>query len=125
LRLRLEPKGITITPEHQLQNANRCDITFSKMIDNQRRLLVLESKGQWHSELYTAASAQLSQRYSVHPHAEQQGIYFVLWFGPDEKVANITNHGITTAHELKVILESQLPIELRGLIDIFVLDVSV
>jgi len=124
LRLKLEPKGITITPEHQLQNANRCDITFSKMIDNQRRLLVLESKGQWHSELYTAASAQLSQRYSVHPHAEQQGIYFVLWFGPDEKVANITNHGVGSAQELKVILENELPSELKGRIDIFVLDVS-
>ena len=124
LRLRLEPKGITITPEHQLQNANRCDITFSKMIDNRRRLLVLESKGQWHSELYTAASAQLSQRYSVHPHAEQQGIYFVLWFGPDEKVANITNHGVSSAQELKVILDNELPSDLRGRIDIFVLDIS-
>lgn len=124
LRLRLEPKGIIITPEHQLQNANRCDITFSKMTDNQRRLLVLESKGQWHPELYTAASAQLSQRYSVHPHAEQQGIYFVLWFGPDEKVANITNHGVSSAQELKVILENELPSDLKGRIDIFVLDVS-
>lgn len=124
LRLRLEPKGITITPEHQLQNANRCDITFSKIIDNQRKLLVLESKGQWHSELHTAASAQLSQRYSIHPHAEQQGIYFVLWFGPDEKVANITNHGVSSAQELKVILENELPSDLKGRIDIFVLDVS-
>ncbi|MFW1814623.1 hypothetical protein ACG9X6_08160 [Acinetobacter guillouiae] len=124
LRLRLEPKGITITPEHQLQNANRCDITFSKMIDNQRRLLVLESKGQWHPDLYNAASAQLSQRYSIHPHAELQGIYFVLWFGPDEKVANLTNHGISTAQELKVILENKLPNDLKGRIDIFVLDVS-
>lgn len=124
LRLRLEQKGITITPEHQLQNANRCDITFSKMIDNERKLLVLESKGQWHSELYNAASAQLSQRYSVHPHAEQQGIYFVLWFGADEKVANLTNHGISTAQELKVVLENGLPSELKGRIDIFVLDVS-
>lgn len=124
LRLRLERKGITITPEHQLQNANRCDITFSKMIDNQRRLLVLESKGQWHSELYTAASAQLSQRYSIHPHAEQQGIYFVLWFGSDEKVANITNHGVSSAQELKVILENKLPSDLKGHIDIFVLDIS-
>ncbi len=124
LRLRLENKGIIITPEHQLQNANRCDITFAKTIENKRRLLVLESKGQWHPELYNAASAQLAQRYSIHPHAEKQGIYFVLWFGANEKVANLTNHGITTAHELKVILESRLPIELRGLIDIFVLDVS-
>ncbi|HCI7193312.1 hypothetical protein QZK42_04565 [Acinetobacter baumannii] len=124
LRLRLEHKGITVTPEHQLQNANRCDITFSKIIDNQRKLLVLESKGQWHSELYNAATTQLSERYSIHPHAEQQGIYFVLWFGADEKVANSTKHGVSSAQELKEILDKQLPIELKGLIDIFVLDVS-
>ncbi|MFX5834669.1 hypothetical protein ABTE43_12005 [Acinetobacter baumannii] len=124
LRLRLEHKGITVTPEHQLQNVNRCDITFSKIIDNQRKLLVLESKGQWHSELYNAATTQLSERYSIHPHAEQQGIYFVLWFGADEKVANLTKHGVSSAQELKEILDKQLPIELKGLIDIFVLDIS-
>lgn len=124
LRLRLEHKGISVTPEHQLQNANRCDITFSKTIDNQRKLLVLESKGQWHSELYNAATSQLSDRYSIHPHAEQQGIYFVLWFGADEKVANSTKHGVNSAQELKEILDTQLPVELKGLIDIFVLDVS-
>lgn len=124
LRLKLASHSIVVTPEHQLQNSNRCDITFSKVIDNQRRLLVLESKGQWHPELYEAASKQLFQKYSIHPEAEQQGIYFILWFGPDEKVANLTNHGINSAQELKNILESKLPIALKGLIDIFVLDVS-
>ena len=42
--------------------------------------LVIEAKGQWHNELYSAASTQLYQRYSVHPDAEQQGIYLVIWF---------------------------------------------
>lgn len=124
LKLRLSNKGIIVTLEHQMQHANRCDITFAKVIDNQRKLLVLESKGQWHKELYNAASTQLAERYSIHPDAEQQGVYFVLWFGVKEKVANLKNHGISTPQELKEILESQLPIELKGLIDIFVLDVS-
>ena len=85
LKLRLSNKGIIVTLEHQMQHANRCDITFAKVIDNQRKLLVLESKGQWHKELYIAASTQLAERYSIHPDAEQQGIYFVLWFGMNEK----------------------------------------
>lgn len=125
LKLRLSSKGIIVTLEHQMQHANRCDITFAKVIDNQRKLLVLESKGQWHKELYNAASTQLAERYSIHPDAEQQGIYFVLWFGKNDKVANLTKHGISTAQELKLHLENQLPIELNGLIDIFVLDVSI
>lgn len=124
LKLRLSNKGIIVTLEHQMQHANRCDITFTKIIDNQRKLLVLESKGQWHKELYNAASTQLAERYSTHPDAEQQGIYFVLWFGPDEKVANKTKHDVSSALELKITLENALPNELKGRIDIFVLDVS-
>lgn len=125
LKLRLSNKGIIVTLEHQMQHANRCDITFAKVIDNQRKLLVLESKGQWHKELYIAASTQLAERYSIHPDAEQQGIYFVLWFGMNEKVANQKNHDVSSAQELKVILENKLPSELKGRIDIFVLDISI
>lgn len=125
LKLRLSNKGIIVTLEHQMQHANRCDITFAKVIDNQRKLLVLESKGQWHKELYIAASTQLAERYSIHPDAEQQGIYFVLWFGMNEKVANQKNHDVSSAQELKIILENKLPSELKGRIDIFVLDVSI
>ncbi|MCH7381984.1 MULTISPECIES: hypothetical protein [Acinetobacter] len=124
LKLRLSTKGVIVTLEHQMQHTNRCDITFAKVIENERKLLMLESKGQWHKDLYKAASTQLSQRYSIHPDAEHQGIYFVLWFGTNEKVANITNHGISSAQELKLILENELPSELKGRIDIFVLDVS-
>ncbi|WP_121775007.1 NACHT domain-containing protein [Acinetobacter bereziniae] len=124
LKLRLSSKGIIVTLEHQMQHANRCDITFAKVIDNQRKLLVLESKGQWHKELYDAASTQLAERYSIHPDAEQQGIYFVLWFGVNEKIANLKKHTVSSAQELKAILENKLPSELKGRIDIFVLDVS-
>ena len=124
LHLRLEPQGISVTPEHQLKNANRSDFTVTKMIGGRRRLLVTEVKGQWHRELYTAASAQLHERYSIHPDAEQQGIYLVIWFGVAEKVANRTKHDIESAQELKTRIEERLPQQLRGLIDVFVLDVS-
>lgn len=124
LNLRLQPQGITITPEHQLKGKNRSDFTASKMIGGRRRLLVTEVKGQWHRELYSAASAQLYDRYSIHPDAEQQGIFLVIWFGESETVAGRKTHGIKTAQELKIGIQAVLPADLRGLIDVFVLDVA-
>ncbi|MDR9423662.1 MAG: hypothetical protein RI567_00065 [Marinobacter sp.] len=124
INLRLEPLGVSVTPEHQLKSANRCDFTATKMISGKRRLLVTEVKGQWHKELYTAASAQLHARYAIHPDAEQQGIFLVIWFGAEEKVAGHKIHGIGNALELKRSIEATLPPELTGRIDVFVLDVS-
>lgn len=124
LNLRLGLQGISITLEHQLKGQNRCDFTASKLIGGRRRLLVTEVKGQWHRELYSAASAQLYERYAIHPDAEQQGIFLVIWFGESETVASRKTHGIKTAQELKISIETVLPADLHGLIDVFVLDVS-
>lgn len=107
-----------------MKGQNRSDFTASKLIGGRRRLLVTEVKGQWHRELYSAASAQLYDRYSIHPDAEQQGIFLVIWFGESETVAGRKTHGIKTAQELKIGIEAVLPADLRGLIDVFVLDVS-
>ena len=85
---------------------------------------MLFRSGQWHGKLYTAASTQLHERYSIHPDAEQQGIFLVIWFGKDEKVAGHKGHSIGSAQELKNSIEASLPQELTGLIDVFVLDVS-
>jgi len=114
LNLRLEPQGISVTPEHQMKNANRADFTATKMIGGRRRLLVTEVKGQWHKELYTAASSQLNERYSIHPDAEQQGIFLAIWFGADETVAGRKRHGIRTPQELKDSIEASLPPEIRA-----------
>jgi hypothetical protein len=124
LNLRLEPQGISVTPEHQLKDAKRSDFTATKMISGKRRLLVTEVKGQWHNELYTAAAAQLHERYSIHPDAEKQGIFLAIWFGVDEMVAGRKKHGIGSAKGLRTSIEAELPQALRGLIDVFVLDVS-
>jgi hypothetical protein len=124
LDLRLQPQGISVEPERQVKAGNRCDFTATKVIRGKRRLLVTEVKGQWHKELYTAASTQLSQRYSIHPDAEQQGIFLVIWFGTDEKVAGRKIHEIRSAQQLKESIETAMPPDLKGLIDVFVLDVS-
>ncbi len=113
-----------MTPEHQLKDAKRSDFTVTKMINGKRRLLVTEVKGQWNKELYTAASEQLSERYSIHPDAEQQGIFLAIWFSADEEVAKRKGHEIKNAQELKISIEASLQRELKGLIDVFVLDVS-
>ncbi|EKU96882.1 hypothetical protein Lepto7375DRAFT_0802 [Leptolyngbya sp. PCC 7375] len=81
LSLNLRHQGISVTLEHQLKDAKRSDFTVARMIDGKRLLLVTEVKGQWHDELYTAASDQLHERYSIHPDAEQQGIFLAIWFG--------------------------------------------
>jgi len=124
LTLILEPQNITITPEHHLKHDKRCDFTAAKVIDGKRRMVVTEVKGQWHPKLYEAASDQLNNLYAIHPDAEQQGIYLVIWFGPEEKVAGSKKHGISSAEELKIKVENGLSDDLKGLIDIFVLDVS-
>lgn len=125
LNLELHLQSITISSEHQTKNQNRIDITAAKMIDGKRRLLVIEAKGQWHKDLYSAASTQLYQRYSIHPDAEQQGIYLIIWFGDHETIAGRKSIGITCAKDLKLSIEKSLPSELKGLIDVFVLDVSI
>jgi len=63
-------------------------------------------------------------RYSHHPNAAQQGIYLVLWFGENEKIANHKIHEVNTPAELKEKIEKDLPVELEGRIDIFVLDLA-
>lgn len=124
LNLRLERQDITVTPEHQLRAAKRSDFTAAKTINGKRRLLVTEVKGQWHSELYTAASAQLADRYAIHPDAEQQGIFLIVWYGKHEKVAGLQKHDVDSAEQLKTKIIGEMPAHLLSLIDVFVLDVS-
>ena len=87
-------------------------------------MLVIEGKGQWHRDLFTAARLQLSERYAMHPDADEQGIFLVIWYGPDEEVAGRKQHGYGSAAGLCAAIRDQLPEELRGRVDVFVLDVA-
>lgn len=44
--------------------------------------LPIEIKGQWHHEVWDAASTQLEERYARDWRAFGRGIYLVFWFGP-------------------------------------------
>jgi len=124
LQLRLKALNMAVTIEHQLKDAKRCDITTTTMLGGSRKLLVMEVKGQWHRELFTAAAAQLHERYSIHPDAEQQGIYLVLWFGEGEKIAGKKDATVSSPEDLYRKVVESVPEELKGLIDVFVLDLS-
>ena len=124
LQMRLNSLNIAVPIEHHFKDATRCDITATIMLDGAKKLLPIEVKGQWNPELFTAAEKQLHQKYSVHPNAEQQGIYLVLWFGGDEKIAGKGEPSINSPIELKEQINAKMPVNLRGLIDVFVLDLS-
>lgn len=123
LQPRCSGLDIIIDKEQYMANSNRCDITAKVSLDGQQKLLVVEVKGQWHSELFTAASEQLYKRYSMHPNAADQGIYLILWFGVDEVVAGKKNK-FESARQLHEKVLVEMSVELKGRIDVFVLDLS-
>ena len=124
LRPRLAPMDIHDVVEHQLEERNRCDLTATRMVNGAARMLVIEGKGQWHRDLFGAAATQLADRYAMHPDADEQGIFLVLWYGPEEIVAGSSRHEYRSAEGLRSAIEAQLPDDLRGRIDVYVLDVS-
>jgi hypothetical protein len=124
LRPRLAPLNIHDVVEHQLEERNRCDLTATRMVNGTARMLAIEGKGQWHRDLFGAAATQLADRYAMHPDADEQGIFFVLWYGPEVVVAGLSRHEYRSAEDLRTSITAQLPDDLRGRIDVYVLDVS-
>lgn len=124
LQNRFNALNLSVSIEHHMVNSNRCDITVTTMIDGREIMLVIEAKGQWHQELFSAANLQLSERYSIHPSAADQGVYLVYWFGHDVNVAGRVNHHVGSSEELRKQLIDSMDEELRSRIDVFVLDLS-
>src|SRR5262249_10957617 len=124
LEARLNALNLGVVIEHQMANAKRCDFTASTSISGSPAVMVVELKGQWHKELYTAAAVQLAARYTIYPGAADQGVYLVLWFGEDVTIAGKKNRSITSADQLRRQILIEMPAELSGRIDVYVLDVS-
>ncbi|MCK5555259.1 MAG: hypothetical protein KAI76_03390, partial [Alphaproteobacteria bacterium] len=121
---RLNALHLGVVVEHQMLDAKRCDFTASTSINGSQAVLVTEVKGQWHRELYTAASAQLAERYMIYPGAADQGVYLVLWFGGSETIAGKKSPSINSAAKLRQEIITKMPENLLGHIDVYVLDVS-
>jgi hypothetical protein len=124
LQGRMAALKLPVTVEQHMAGSNRCDITATAMIDGRRHLLVIEVKGQWHPELFSAASEQLYDRYSIHPVAAKQGIYLVLWFGGKETIAGRKEPEVVTPSQLRHAILATMLKELQTKIDVFVLDLS-
>ncbi len=78
------PPSIRLGRETSMPLGKRVDIAIAR---NTIRLPV-EIKGQWHRNVWNAASGQLDAKYTVDWQAEGRGVYIVLWFGdvPDKQL---------------------------------------
>ena len=118
------PQSIRFEPEMHMPGQMRADIAA---IRNALGLPV-EIKGQWHRDLWDAASDQLDANYVRDWHAEGRGVYVVLWFG-DVRGKQVPGHpeGLErpeTPEGLRKMLIDRLPEARRSWIDVFVIDVS-
>jgi hypothetical protein len=93
--------------------------------------LPMEVKGQWHNDVWDAASGQLDVKYLVDWRSEQRGIYCVLWFGdvPSASKRRLKPHpdgrpAPTSGAAMRDMLIERIPDARRALIDVEVLDLS-
>ncbi|WP_105401393.1 NACHT domain-containing NTPase [Neorhizobium sp. T7_12] len=119
----LEKLGIRVHTEGTMPSDTRCDLLCTiGAID-----LPIEIKGQWHGEIWTAASVQLEGNYSRHYRANGRGIYLVIWFGdvPGMNPPGIRENGRpeSATAMLKAIPERS-PTKISEKTTLFVLDVS-
>jgi hypothetical protein len=83
--------NVRVHSEGAMPDHNRCDLLSTiGNID-----LPIEIKGQWHSNVWNGACAQLEDNYSRNYRSQGRGIYLVLWFGdvPGFNPPGIRKHG--------------------------------
>lgn len=123
LRLKL-PLPINFIPEVAMPEKKRADISA---VFEQFGVPV-EIKGQWHPQVWNAATVQLDEQYARDYRAFGRGIYVVLWFGHTDR-KKLARHprgksAPKTPEELQRMLMDELPPEKRKLITSVVIDVS-
>lgn len=113
--------------EADMPQTKRADLAFARGMMQ----LPIEVKGQWHSEVWDAATGQLDIQYLIDWRSEQRGIYCVLWFGdlPSATKRRLKAHpdGLASpqsAEEMRKMLIDRIPQARRALIDVVVLDLT-
>lgn len=111
--------------EADMPKTKRADLAFARG----QLQLPMEVKGQWHPEVWHAATDQLEQQYLIDWRSQRCGIYCVLWFGP---VRSATGRRLkappegmkapSSAEEMRKMLVELLPKSQRVLIDVVVID---
>lgn len=113
--------------EADMPNTKRADLAFACGVIQ----LPMEVKGQWHSQVWDAATDQLDLKYLIDWRSNQRGIYCVLWFGNQPassgrrlKAPPAGVQAPATAEELRKALVARIPEARRSLIDVVVLDLT-
>jgi hypothetical protein len=113
--------------EADMPKAKRADLAFARG----QLQLPMEVKGQWHPEVWDAASGQLDAQYLIDWRSEQRGIYCVLWFGnlPSDSRRRLQappkgTEAPKTAEEMREMLVERISDARRAQIDVVVLDLT-
>ncbi|WP_287322399.1 hypothetical protein [Mesorhizobium sp.] len=111
--------------EADMPRTKRADLAFARGAMQ----LPIEVKGQWHTDVWDAATSQLDVQYLVDWRSEQRGIYCVLWFGDMPSASNrrlkVHPEGLpapASAEEMCTMLTAGIPEARRALIDVVVFD---
>ncbi|WP_221795083.1 NACHT domain-containing protein [Aquisediminimonas sediminicola] len=111
--------------EADMPQTKRADLAFARGTMQ----LPVEVKGQWHNEVWDAATGQLDVQYLIDWRSEQRGIYCVLWFGdlPSATNRRLKAHpdghpAPASAEAMRTMLIERIPGARRALIDVVVLD---
>ncbi|MEH6716517.1 hypothetical protein [Parasphingorhabdus flavimaris] len=118
---------------YDIQRITEADMPMNKRADlafaRGAMQLPVEIKGQWHKDVWDAATGQLDLQYLIDWRSEQRGIYCVLWFGdlPSISKRRLKAHpngrpGPVSAEDMKAMLINRVSEARRTLIDVIVLD---
>lgn len=123
----LERYNIRQLTEADMPNTKRVDLAFACGAMQ----LPMEVKGQWHPEVWNAATHQLDLQYLIDWRSDDRGIYCVLWFGDlataSGRRLKAPPNGVETpgsASEMKALLIDRIPEHRRSHIDVVVLDLT-
>ncbi|WP_195908358.1 NACHT domain-containing NTPase [Novosphingobium sp. Gsoil 351] len=113
--------------EADMPQTKRADLAFARG----KMQLPVEVKGQWHNDVWDAATGQLDVQYLIDWRSEQRGIYCVLWFGdlPSSTNRRLKAHPLglaapQSASEMRTMLIDRITEARRALIDVVVLDLA-
>jgi hypothetical protein len=113
--------------EADMPQTKRADLAYARGTTQ----LPMEVKGQWHGDVWDAATGQLDVQYLIDWRSEQRGIYCVLWFGDLSSATNrrLKAHpdGLAapqSAEEMRAMLIDRIPEARRTLIDVLVLNLT-
>lgn len=113
--------------EADMPNNKRVDLAF---VCGEMQL-PMEIKGQWHDDVWDAASRQLDTKYLIDWRSQQRGIYCVLWFGeqslPSGRRLKPHPDGLpspNTPDHMQAMIVERIPAHRRPMIDVVLLDLT-